>query len=1047
MADFRICESCDTLLEENERECPVCGAVVGANSPQVFLEDSPVPAAPPTAPTEAPGPKTTGPWPAPASASARAEPARRGNTSAIRPSQKTRATRADGSAAAADGKKSRRIANYRLVRQLGRGAMGVVYLAQDEALGREVALKVLPPLASGDAKAAVRFEREAQAAAHLDHPGIVKVFGAGEYRGLRYYAMTYVAGITLREFIDRHDYTMDHAALLAYYIADALAYAHESGVIHRDIKPENILIREEDGMPVITDFGLARRADDVRLTATGATVGTPAYMSPEQVRGQQDLAALTDQFSLGSVMYELFTGRMAFPGEVMREVMEAILHQDPQPARRVRDEVPEELSIITEKAMRKAPADRYADMRALADDLHRWLEKDPILARPLTPVQRATRWATKRKKALAIIGASVAVSAVVIGLLWVRFSGATVEAQKRSDEAVALTEQAERRSAESAQRAQQNEQELRAEQERGRNAEVERKKKAEKEAEARRLLSRVAHVVEYNTNLAIVEETRPVVEKAVNVAPFLGEAHFLLGRLEHRTFNYTKAEAAYEAAFKLDPALFRARFYVGLLQFDLFRRDEAFQKAQEVFSRLASTKEAAATEYGLLARAYLALTNQDYPTARRVADEALAENNLLSETHYLLAALASYVMVGADGERLAVPGEQLDFAAAEERLNRCLDLEPVHLNARILRGILRRKRRDPAAALADFEEAARIAPRNSRPLFWRGVALYDAGDEAGAWRDFDAAIKAAPDRAARFFRFRGLLSIAKRDWTAALDDFDKSLELREADPDGARGSIDFAFRAMCHVELDHPKEADADWQRAFVGGAYTTTRSQLGAFVKMPLFSRTFLAPVLSASRLFELPPADKTNLRNLYRFKSLMPEEGGMRLIVKTRDVEDEEYLQLLLRLSDHQGSPVPAALEKLDGVSTSSASPRMFLGFIAWTNLVEQEKILEQRETLPNAPDYYTRAILRYLNGRNEGTRTDLEEYVKAFPSDPRGAYALATMLAAAGEVEGAFFMLGQARKLGHAAFPYLATDADFAVLKGDPRLAQFPTAAPPK
>jgi serine/threonine protein kinase len=330
------------------------------------------------------------------------------------------------------------LGDFRIVRELGRGGMGVVYEAVQLSLGRRVALKVLPFAAALDARQLQRFKNEAQAAAHLHHQNIVPVYAVGAERGVHFYAMQLIDGQNLAAVVDdlrrqgpapisrtRHD--PDSAptgdlppqapetradlgaslstlrterpsgffrtvARLAAQAAEALEYAHQNGIVHRDIKPANLIV-DGRGNLWVTDFGLAQVQADVGLTQTGDLLGTLRYMSPEQAGGPRGLVDhRTDVYSLGATLYELLTLRPIFDGADRRTLLHQIMHDEPRPPRAVDRTIPLDLETIVLKAIGKHPGDRYATARELADDLHRFLRDEPIRARRATPVQRARKW-------------------------------------------------------------------------------------------------------------------------------------------------------------------------------------------------------------------------------------------------------------------------------------------------------------------------------------------------------------------------------------------------------------------------------------------------------------------------------------------------------------------------------------------------------------------------------------------------------------------------------------------------------------------------------
>ncbi len=317
------------------------------------------------------------------------------------------------------------LGDYRLVREVGRGGMAVVWEAEDLNLGRRVALKLLAPHHSLSTKALQRFAREARAGGRLAHRGIVPTFGAGEACGVHYIVQELVpGGYTLADELraqrDQPPPGAAHyrrAALLIAKIADALHHAHEAGVVHRDVKPGNVLLTEEDE-PRLTDFGLARIQDEVGLSRTGSIEGTPFYMSPEQAEARRDaIDRRTDVFSLGATLYELLTHRRAFDGDTSTQVFHRIRHVDPPEPRTLRTQVPAELGVIALKALQKEPARRYPTAAAMADDLRRFLAHEPILARPPGALAKGVKWTRRHPVLTATTGCLLAATGVILVLL------------------------------------------------------------------------------------------------------------------------------------------------------------------------------------------------------------------------------------------------------------------------------------------------------------------------------------------------------------------------------------------------------------------------------------------------------------------------------------------------------------------------------------------------------------------------------------------------------------------------------------------------------
>jgi tRNA A-37 threonylcarbamoyl transferase component Bud32 len=293
-----------------------------------------------------------------------------------------------------------RLGDFRIIREVGRGGMGVVYEAEQISLNRRVALKVLRFGAVADEVAMGRFQREAETVARMHHTNIVPIFAVGSEEGVRYYAMQFIEGrdlsVRIREARDgESEISPGQLAGWGLQAAEALAHAHQRGVIHRDIKPSNLIL-DQDGRIWLTDFGLARRADDATLSVAGALLGTPRYMSPEQARATTNpVDHRTDIYSLGATLYELATRRPIFEAAHPHAVITQILNDEPLAPRRLAPELPRDLDTIILKCLAKDPGRRYASAQALADDLRAFLAGRPISARLPSLPERAARWAKK----------------------------------------------------------------------------------------------------------------------------------------------------------------------------------------------------------------------------------------------------------------------------------------------------------------------------------------------------------------------------------------------------------------------------------------------------------------------------------------------------------------------------------------------------------------------------------------------------------------------------------------------------------------------------
>jgi WD40 repeat protein len=296
------------------------------------------------------------------------------------------------------------IEGFEVVRELGRGGMGVVYLARQLQPDRLVALKLLRAADQADEAELARFRLEAETLARLRHPNIVQIHVVGEHDGRPFLALEYIAGGTLADKVQESLPTPAAAAAQVETLARAMHAAHERGVVHRDLKPENVLL-DSDGTPKITDFGLAKKLDASGQTASNAVVGTPSYMAPEQAGGQSRLVGpAADVYALGAILYKLLTGRPPFQGPTTMDILLQVVSADPVPPRRLRPEVPRDLQTICLKCLAKVPGERYADGLALAEDLRRCRAGEPIQARPAGRAEQLVKWARRRPALAAAYG-------------------------------------------------------------------------------------------------------------------------------------------------------------------------------------------------------------------------------------------------------------------------------------------------------------------------------------------------------------------------------------------------------------------------------------------------------------------------------------------------------------------------------------------------------------------------------------------------------------------------------------------------------------------
>ncbi len=335
------------------------------------------------------------------------------------------------------------VSGYELLQELGRGGTAVVYLARQVALDRRVALKMV--LAGGFASDADRrrFRAEAAAVAAVQHAGIVQVYEVGATGDRPYFALEYCPGGSLAQRLADAPLSPRESAEVVEHVARAVHAAHAKGIIHRDLKPANILFAA-DGTPKVTDFGLARRADldtDTALTRTGAVMGTPSYMAPEQARGSRAVGPVTDVYALGAVLYECLTGRPPFLAATALDTVLHAVHDDPLSPARLQPKVPRDLETVCLKCLQKDPGKRYPSAAAVAEDLERYLDGRPMLARPVSVWERARKAARRRPAAAAGLAACALSLMLVVTVVLVAYG----RLQRERDDADAARRSAEAR--------------------------------------------------------------------------------------------------------------------------------------------------------------------------------------------------------------------------------------------------------------------------------------------------------------------------------------------------------------------------------------------------------------------------------------------------------------------------------------------------------------------------------------------------------------------------------------------------------------------------
>ncbi|MCC6741868.1 MAG: tetratricopeptide repeat protein [Planctomycetia bacterium] len=726
---------------------------------------------------------------------------------------------------------SARFGKFIRVRKLGQGGMGEVWQAWDVPLGRWVALKFL---SGGDETEIARFTQEAHVAGKLSHPHITAVYEVGEAHGRHYIAMQYIEGTTAAK-LPRGD-----RRALARVIRDAaraVAEAHRAGVVHRDLKPDNLLVRAGKASAsavgehhvFVTDFGLARRMESVSgLSLSGAIIGTPAFMSPEQSRGET-VDARADVYGLGATLYALATGEAPFRAASVFELLRAVQETDAPSMRALVPAVEADLDTIVLKCLEKDRARRYASADELADDLDRFLEGDPIAARPASLVYRVKRTLWKRRAvlAVAVVGIAATLGVMVPPLVRASRARAAKDRELRLWAALAGT---------------MNEAELLRRAGAGAQA---RAKIDEGLATCRSFLQAdelpVAHYF-MGRLLADVgdgEGAERELTRALELDPALGEARLERGILLARRYLDAIGAArqdsfvAHGTRFDFDvPAFLAARpdlqdlaaraaadlsarvgqssFFresdreLGLALLSFARRDEADARArlEAVLQRDPASVDAA------LALMQVRFQARDWEGAIAVAGAAAAQDRTLTQPFTIIIDACHWLIYYNPDAPENEGHRKREVAAAEELRRRA---GPENLDARLLAGFALADAGDHRAALAEFDAVLAADPGNARALAQRGSARVRLGDYAAAVGDLDRALELYPANFMCWYNRGSAKRLLGRP-REAVEDFNRALELVP------NWDVALNNRGLCRAELGEGAAAVADYTAAIEAG-------------------------------------------------------------------------------------------------------------------------------------------------------------------------------------------------------------------------------------
>jgi tetratricopeptide (TPR) repeat protein/tRNA A-37 threonylcarbamoyl transferase component Bud32 len=655
-------------------------------------------------------------------------------------------------------------ARYELLEVLGEGAMSVVHRGRDKQLGRDVAVKVLRESLFGHPTVRERFARESQALARLDHPAIVKVYDAGGDGGQAYLVMELVPGEPLSKVLESK--RLDRRRLLALLekVAGGVHHAHEKGVIHRDLKPDNILVHGEE--PKVADFGLAHLVESSpALTRSGAVLGTPMYMAPEQVEGGREITARTDVHALGVMLYEILTGRPPHPGTSIPEVTAKIARDDPEPPRRLDPTIPWELEAVALKALEKDPQRRYATAEAFAEELRRYLAGEPVVARPVSDLARLWRRAVKQRAVLIPLALAAALAAG-----WALSVARGQIAAERAAEAQGLLEAA---------------------------------RPALEKARA----ALYANAVEIDTMLGSVAVAERSVVRALELAPDLTLGHYRLGEARELRGDYAGAQDCFARAAGLDPRFGPARYRLGrVLLWRAYgasiniwpdQRDEARAEAEQSVQQAVRELEAA-QESGFdndlhreIASAMVAYLRGEKETVERLCREGInrfGKKDGVEEFHWLM------------GLILRTPASQ------RKSFDEALALRPKFALALYSRAQVTE---EADARLRDYDRAIVVSPGFAEAYLGRGSLRFGLKQARGAYEDFDHLIRMGVQLPGAYNgRGRVVLELMN-DPDRALPDLNEALRLR---PEGY--VLPYIARARAHYLKKNYDAAIADATKA-----------------------------------------------------------------------------------------------------------------------------------------------------------------------------------------------------------------------------------------
>ncbi|MFA5794352.1 MAG: tetratricopeptide repeat protein [Candidatus Brocadiia bacterium] len=682
---------------------------------------------------------------------------------------------------------------YRLERKLGQGGMGAVHLAYDSILNRHIAIKTL---ILEDIESTARFMREARATANLKHANIINVYEAGAVGKTYYLTMDYIEGASLADLITDGDksLTPKSIARIIRDIALALDYAHSQNIIHRDIKPGNILI-DKSGKPYLTDFGLAKQLNglDRSLTMSGSTVGTPDYMSPEQARGEKEkVDRRSDVFSLGAALYHALTGQLPFPGAELYDVLSNVVNKEPALPSSV-IVVHKDLETICLKCLEKEQLRRYQTAGELADDLNRYIEGEPILARRVSSVARL--WRNVKKHRIAAIGlASTSLLLLAFGVWQLvnhiqtgqkldiyKFEAQALFDEGKYNDSRVMCEKVLELAGYNIEIDQLKDRCLAEIRKRDRDI-ASRQEQLDIRTKAKAMLDRAKQFYEHNEKIKAAQQ-------ALIIDPTYAEACQFIADTYNHIDEFEQAYKYYARAVEIEPTLTYAYFQMAtILNVYYNKPKEAAAKLEQVL------KYDPDSAGGYYARGDMERERGNYEQAIKYFSKSL---ELKPDSYYTCYMRGySYSSIG-------------DYAKALEDYSQSVKLDPGYAGAYDARASVYHRLGLDEQALADLDTAIKIKPSVAYLSYVNRAEIYRSKkDLPGALEDIDRALKIKPDYA-EAYNIRGLVRTDMFNYQEAIDDYTEAIRL-----DPYSSEVGYVNRAETYKQMGKPDKALEDLNRA-----------------------------------------------------------------------------------------------------------------------------------------------------------------------------------------------------------------------------------------